>query len=237
MNPEEIIDVIIASKKYTNLSSDKTSNVVNNRNSIIYNIGDKSYLIHIYDHVFQYDHYSDDIKPIKIKLIKSYNIIPSTTTILVKFGEMIKYIKKLHFFIINKDEQLLKFGPVMSKYIKNKYNYDFDQDNTLYAEKFLDTHPQFYFRITFPKTKFYVRRRLKMSSFNVTKERKRLIDYDCFIRIKDGNYNLSLHANYCSSKSQIVINQIDEYYKSLSKDVTKIIRCEKLKNLMLINND
>ena len=227
----DIIEVLRNSKKYS------TSEFEYNSNSgvITYCIGDKRYIIGCYDKSnkfsFSYTNYSLKITDIEINFERRYT---DTNKILSKFGETIRNIKKFNFFHSQLEEHTNKIKILLQSYIKQRYNIDIIN----FESSLTSSLPGAYLLVSFPSTVYKSRNRWRRTSFDVRKEKeKRIIFYDVKLGvIKDMGY-LSLTFNYNNSNGELTLLNVEETYKSRSKDISRIIRGEKLKRLTLLNEN
>lgn len=221
----EIVDII--SKKYPNVYFNILKNF-SNYVSILVNekeyrvpikLGAES-LSFVYD-----DDYSLHLKGFKITIL---NYKATEKEILFKFKTLLGYIKKLDFFISNKNEIEKKIKPIIISYIKKEYNVDIDflNDEQLQSRSFL--------KVSFPVITKYVRNKGSKTIFFDFKKQKikdKNIAYQIYVRFYIINSKLSEVTFTMEYKDEkITLIGKDEYYNEL-EDITKIIRSEKLQSL------
>ena len=149
--------------------------------------------------------------------------------VLYTFGKLIKNINKLDSLLLKKEDIINKIKPIIVSILKKEYDFDSFLPDLIFGED--------NFKVKFPNsTKFY-RRRSKSTSYNIEIEDPDKISYDITYRINERNLYVALHFNYSSISNKLILIKKEESYKNRSKDVTKIIRSEKLKKLMLTNED
>ena len=138
--------------------------------------------------------------------------------ILSKFGKIIKGINKLDSIICKRDEYILKIKPAISTFLKNEYDLDVIYNNTN-------------FRITFPSSTKRIRKKWRNGPYDILMEDSEKITYDIYLFFKSDYLNCTMTFNYNVETNRLSINSKLDRYKIYSKDVTKIVRCEKLKKL------
>ena len=129
--------------------------------------------------------------------------------------------KKVDFFITQKNNQINCITPKLLDFLKTEHhlepNFD-DIDNILSVE--------------FPQTARRVRGKLKCERFDVTKEKKTDdIKYEIYISITDDTFfSHTFYFNYYVNNLVLTL-RTENYRRPI--DLTRVIRSEKLKNLML----
>jgi hypothetical protein len=213
----DIIDTIRNSKKYS------SSNFIFEGDYINYVIGDIKYKISIQDDwkklIFSYSQYKLNVKSIRVAISKKH---ATEKKVLSKFREVIRDINKLHIFLADKVEHHNKIEPIIKKYIEEKYSF---------------IEPTFELRFSFPNSVYRVGRRVISTTFNVSKETPGKIMYEVLATGREGNFGYSLQFVYNVKEKKLVLHRKEETFTNLSKDATKIIRSEKLKNLIFKNEE
>jgi hypothetical protein len=221
MKVSEIIDVIRNDKRFSsyNYKIDFDSRLY----SIECLIGKTTYKILVeekqnYKINFVCDLYGNSLSDIVVVLSRTNC---SERYILSKFSEVIKYLKKVNFFISKKNLHISKIKPFILDFIKNEYSLEFD-DNKFNM-----------FRFDFPQTCYRVRRKLKQERFNVKKEKKNTnIEYKIYVSVaNDTFFSHTFYFDYVENNNLILTLRTENYRRPI--DLTRVIRSEKLKNLML----
>ena len=213
MTTEEVIEIIKSHKRFSKYSySDFGITIQIGENEYFVTIGDTGNLL------FKCDLYYLRMSDIHVTISKW----DSTKNILLKFGKLVKYIKKVDFFITQKNNQINCITPKLLDFLKTEHhlepNFD-DIDNILSVE--------------FPQTARRVRGKLKCERFDVTKEKKTDdIKYEIYISITDEFFYRHFYFEYYGATRKLILTSRNESYNR-PLDLTKIIRGEKLRNLML----
>lgn len=217
-----IMNLICTSKKYNN------SNFIFEDDYVTYIIGDNKYKINILDQwskiTFSYSLYYENIKSIHVTITRNKC---TAKKILSKFREVARNIEKLNVILTNKKLHTEKIKPVIKKYIMDEYSVELD-----FTKK-----ENFNFRLNLPNTSFYSRHRSRSSSFDVTKEKPNKVWYKVALAFREGRCMYTFYFTFDSEKKKLSLEKREEEYNDCSKDVTKIIRSEKLKKLMLQNEE
>jgi hypothetical protein len=222
MEKQEIIDTIRTYKKYSG------KNFFFSDDHVLYFINGKEYKIEINNYwsklTFSYSAYMQNIIDCNITINKDKANIKNIRS---KFREVVRYLDRLDIFLTNRQLHENKIKPVISEFIKKEWcieNAFEDKENII-------------FKINFPD--FYVkgRRRGSSSRFNVLKENTENVRYNINLTFRSGQFNISLIYIYSAAEKKLLLQQKEEYYKEYTKDITKIIRAEKLKNLFIKNED
>jgi len=225
MTTSEIFEIIKNHKRFSKFSYDTYFEYV------LYTIGGNEYKITISDSsnklTFNCDLYNIGMADIKIELCKYYT---TTYKVLFKFGEVIRYLKKANFFRIKRNSDTAKFKPEILSYIKNEHSLVFIENSIS------NGHHSGIFRVDFPQTCCHVRRKYKSGLFDVVKEKKTTeIKYKIYVSISNDIYwNHSFYFDYYSNTKKLILTLRTEYYR-IPINLTKVIRSEKLKNLMNYN--
>ena len=215
MQKEEIIDVIKNSKKYS--TSNFEYDIVGN---ISYTIGNCKYLFQ-----FQSDGkrvgflhvpiYRLGIEPISVNLLRYQ---ATEAKVLSKFDELIRTIKKLDTFLSIRENDINKIQPIIENYIKKEYE--------------IDSTDKIVITVKFPQTVYKIGKKYRKTSFNIKKEKIRNIIYDVSVTNIDTFFSISLFLIYNNDTGKLTLKNKYESYTPGKKDITKIIRSEKLKRLM-----
>lgn len=225
MNRSDVIEVLKNSKKYSKLEY-----VHYNHNElieyIVYHINEHEYKIEIYydkrdNIIFCYDEYNSNVEKIKVLMVRK---VLTEKTILSKFGKIIKNIKKLDLIICKRDEYVLKIKPAISTFLKNEYELDVIYNTTN-------------FKITFPSSTKRIRKKWRNVPYDVLMEDSEKIIYDIYLFLKNDYFNCTMTFNYNVETNRLSIKSKLDRYKIYSKDVTKIVRCEKLKKLKNVSEE
>ena len=213
MTTEEIINTIKTHKKYSN------SRFQFEENCVWYTIGNKKYKIDIetgYSKMsFYHSGYNLNLRDIKVTIIKDKcNHIKA----LAKFREVIRNIDRLDVFLNNRQKHTDKIRPVILNYIKEQWFITPDLDDTKNNS----------YRVNFINTD-YTKRRRRNDSCDISTEN---VIYNIFVAIKDGKFYYSLQFRYNEETKKLTLHKKEEVFRDFSKDMTKIIRSEKLKKLM-----
>jgi len=235
MTVEEIFNIITTHKKYSTPNFEfKLDDYYSG--SLIYTIGDNKYKIIItngYSKInFYYNHrdYNFNFKEIDVNIIKN---TCNRTTILSKFREVIKNISKIDILLTNHKIHLEKILPIIKSFIKSQYHIDFDFEKE--GEYKVSS-----FRMKFPTTIWYGRRK-RRQAFDL---KSRLSSYDIDLLLESNSVNISFKFSYrilpeiCYSTSEntekfteklFLIHKKENFL--FQKNITKILRSEKLKNI------
>lgn len=224
----EIVDII--SRKYPNVYF----NILKNFSSYVsITVNEKEYRIPIkldtesLSFVHD-DDYSLHLKGFKITIL---NYKATEKEILFKFKLLLRYIKKLDFFISNKNEIEKKIKPIIISYIKKEYNVDI---NFLNEDQLQLRTAGSFLKVSFPVITKYVRNKGSKTIFFDFKKQKikdKNIAYQIYVRFYIINSKLSEVTFTMEYKDEkITLIGKDEYYNEL-EDITKIIRSEKLQSL------
>ncbi len=219
MNKLEIINIIKLQNKYS-------SNFNFYDDYILYTINNNEFKIEIFDSFKKFIFFSkcpNDIKPIQI-FFKKENL--NEKRILLKFREIIKSINKLYFFINKREELKCRIKPVLISYIKYNFFPDF----------IFDKHVKD-FDMDFQKSVIIKRRKYISIFFDPTKEKiENNIIFEPHIRF-DTDYGsvISLNFKFNTNQNKLILNIKEETYKNIGKDISKIIRGEKLKSIISKN--
>jgi phage-related protein len=223
MNKEEIIQVLKSHKKYS-------SNFRFEEDYIYFNIGGVEYKIDIWDNwkkfTFNFSYSKYSVKGIQAAFEKDK---ATNKRILSKFREVVKAISTLDVFLKKREEYLKKIEPAILSYIKEQF----------YLEEIQFDNMNNTLRMNFPKTSFIRRDRYKSSNFDPSKEKigNKLV-FDIFVTLKNvGYYYIDLNFVFRTDTNKLTLTSKNESYRALSKDITKIIRGEKLKKLMFSNEE
>lgn len=223
----EIVDII--SKKYPNVYFNILKNF---SNYVSITVNEREYRIPIklgvesLSFILEDDHILN-LKGFKITILNYYKA--TEKEILFKFKLLLRYIKKLDFFISNKNEIEKKIKPIIISYIKKEYNVDIDflNDEQLQLRSFL--------KVSFPVITKYVRNKGSKTFFFDFKKQKikdKNITYQIYVRFYIINSKLSKVTFTMEYKDEkITLIGKDEYYYNELEDITKIIRSEKLQSL------
>jgi hypothetical protein len=218
MDKREIINILKAEKKY----SGKNFEFIDS-DCVIYTIDDRKYDISCYDDwktfSFIYSKYNYNIQQKKSSFIKKD---ADRKRILAKFREVVRYLNKLHIFLENKEKHLQIVTTAVNKYLKEEYYLE----NIDYNNKFN------VFRMTFPKSSFTKNGRYKTTFFDPIKETPNKIIYNIFVVVYDFNVNYVLELIYNTETNKLILTRKEEKYNNSGKDITKIIRSEKLKKIL-----
>ena len=215
MRTSEIIDIIKNCKHFLPLIMEI------NENWFSYKIGKKKYILEITDDwkyfVFDSGLFKHNIKNIRVSISKKY---ATEKSVLSKFREVLRRINKFHQIICNKEEHIKKIEPIIKSYIKTNY--------------FIETDLNL--NVNFPKSHYLVNGRYRTTAFDTNKENPENVKYSIFIVVTENkdDYHFQFQFNV-KQKKLILLKKLVNYY--IAKDVTKIIRSEKLKNLMLTNEE
>lgn len=221
MKTSEIIEVIKNDKRFSSYSYELRS--TSDLHCIVCTIGKNTYPILVdekqnYKLNFICDLYRSGLSDIIVTLSRLNN---SERYILSKFAEVVKFLKKADFFISKKNEHLSKVKPFILDFIKNEYSLEFDFSNKFNI-----------FRFEFPQTCYRVRRKLKQEKFNVKKEKKTTnIEYKIYLSVSnDTFFSHTFYFDYYVNNLVLTL-RTENYRRPI--DLTRVIRSEKLKNLML----
>ena len=220
MQREKIINVLKTSKKFSKSNFEYGAGEYGFYHNIIYTIGDHKYEIENYNSgskfVFYYDTSSFGVKFIQNSMVRE---TLTEKKVLYTFGKLIKNINKLDSLLLKKEDIINKIKPIIVSILKKEYDFDSFLPDLIFGED--------NFKVKFPNsTKFY-RRRSKSTSYNIEIEDPDKISYDITYRINERNLYVALHFNYSSISNKLILIKKEESYKNRSKDVTKIIRSEK----------
>ena len=213
---EKVVEIIKQSKKYSKLNllyeDDDCIEYVTNDNSFKIEIDDLKYS-------FTYMNYSNMLH-FKVKNEKSDL---EAKKIISKFGLMIKYLNKLDCALIKINEKTTKLITTIEKIIKSEYD-----SNILLTKN--------NFRIQFPMDRIRVRNKMKNVYFDLLKKDIENVTYEIFVNFKKDNLDCDLKFNYLLSDNKIVMIENISNYRNNSKNITNIIRCERLKQLSFLND-
>jgi len=210
----EMIDIIRTSKKYNN------SNFIFDDDSYItYVLGDKKYKISVDDNWrrlnLRYYAYGHNMKGIDVSIPKRN---ADSKKVLAKFREVIRNIIKMDNLIKIKEESLNKITPVIEDFLRKEYS----------LTGIISVIPNIYF----PSTTYYARNRSRNSNFDVSKEKPENLRFNVSASLTEGKFQCDLNFIYLPASKKLVLEKKDEFFRNCSKDITKIIRSEKLKNLI-----
>lgn len=214
----EIISIIRTSKKYNNANFifDEYPNGVT---YITYILGDNKYKISVDDNWrrfnFKYSAYGYNMKSINVSLPKK-NI--TSKKVLSKFREVVRNLIKMDNFIKIKEESFIKITPVIENFIRKEYSLGI-----------ISIIPNIYF----PSTTYYARRRSRSSNFDVSKEKPENLKFLVSVSLNNGKVDYNLNFVYFPATKKLILEKKQETFLNFSKDVTKIIRSEKLKKLRI----
>ena len=219
MTTSEIFEIIKSHKRFSKFFYDSNfeyidCNIVNNPYKII--IEDKSY-----DLIFICDLYKIGFSDIKVILSKQNC---TEKNILFKFSEIVRLLKKAEFFLTQRQKHISKIKPKILDFIKNEYSLELNES-------------QDYFKFDFPQTCYRVRKKLKTEYFNLKREKKaNEIKYKIYVSISnDIFWSHSFYFDYYGD-NKLILTLRNENYK-VPIDLTRIIRSEKLKNLMFCEHE
>lgn len=217
MRKGEIVDIIKKSSKFSKLNLE-----FNDYNDyIIFNINDKSYKIELFYNNGKYSFYYHDnklgISPIEIKFNRINNgSYVTEDKILSKFGEEIRAIQRLHEMCLIRKKDSEKVANLIRTYIKKEYQTDADFN---------------YIRFSFPETFYKQGRIYRKRNFDFIKEKKiRNVKYEIVVFLKEDYRTIRLSLNYDNSIDKLTLTYKYENFEN--KDITKIIRSQKLKKIM-----
>lgn len=222
MDKQEIFEILKSQKKYS-------SSCVFEEENIFYTINGNRYQIEIWDRYskltfyFRYSKYN--VREVQIGLVKEK---ANRKNVLSKFREIINSINKLDFFLKKREEYVNKIQPIILSYIKEQYYLNdivFDGTNNI-------------FRMNFPKTSILKRRRYRTTSFDTTVEKidKNFI-FEPHVEIKDSGYNINFCFTFKTETNKLTLTSVEENYRNIGKDITKIIRGEKLRKLIFLDEE
>ena len=223
MKTSEIIEIIKKDKRFSSYSYELSSS--SDFHCIVCTIGKNTYPIIVdekssYKLHFICDLYRSGLSDIIVILSRLNN---SEKYILSKFAEVVKLLKKADFFISKKNEYSSKVKPIILDFIKNEYSLEYDFNNKFNI-----------FRFEFPQTCYRVRRKLKSEKFNVKREKNGTkIEYKIYLSVSNDEYfSHTFYFDYYGENNNLVLTLRTENYRR-PMDLTRVIRSEKLKNLML----
>ena len=218
MTLDEIKNIIKTSKKYSS-----PDNFIFKYDYLIYITNGNEYRISFYDGysklTFDYSIYKHGMRSVKVYISKKYD----EKKILSKFGEFIRYMNKMDKALSILNEQTNKVTPFIHNFIKNEYGLN-DSIFKLDSNNFI--------RLIFPKTTTLYRRRARKTDFDIRKEKLDNIKFNVYCSFEEGNFICSLKFYFDYKDNLVTLYEKEERYKSTSKDITRIIRNEKLKNIM-----
>ena len=214
MELNEVIDIIKSYKKYS------TSNFVYGDSSVYYHLENITYTIEFRDRYrrrrreITFSHYPTElrVREISLSIVKEKC---DRKKVLSKFGKIVKSINETDALIKSRQHYLEKVKPVIISVLKSQYNIDFDGNNI---------------KMDFPRGFFNLNRK---SPSNYIKED----DIRFNILIKNEKSQVSFNFIYDTKNKKLILDKREESYKGLSKDLTKIIRSEKLRNLLSKNEE
>lgn len=157
-----------------------------------------------------------DIEPIKVTM---ENCRICENKVLLKFGEIIRNLNKVIFFLDKKEEHKKKIEPILVKYIKDKFDIDFyDNDKN-------------HINLTFCRKSYYTKAgRYFSSNVDTRYEKKNKFDYhyDIYVNCVNEDFKISVKFRYTN---KLIYVGFDKHYDN-KKNITNIIRSERLKNLI-----
>lgn len=217
MDKIEIIEILKSQKKYS-------SSCRFEEDMIYYTISGNEYKIDIWDTygdlIFYFNYSKYSVKEVQITIKKSK---ATRTKVLSKFREIVRSINTLDFFLKKREEHVSKILPIIISYIKEQFFLEeviFDSNNNI-------------FRMNFPKTSVKRRRRYRTSSFDPTVEKiENKLIFEPYVNLKDGGFSINLYFTFREDTGKLILTSTDENYRGSGKDITKIIRSEKLKRIM-----
>jgi len=212
----EIANIILTHKSLSKLNLKRFDGSVD----IIYTLNDTEYNIRLLEKLNKvsliYYNRHKDISNINIDIHKRCT---QPESVVRNFKKMIKCIHKFDIFKKEVEDDNKIIIDYIASYVKNKYN--FDILNVLSSRN--------YFSVSLCKTGLSYIKTVSYG-FNFLKEKTR--NYDINVKIFDKNTEVHLHFCYDSTSNNFVLMSISEAYVDFSNDITKIIRCEKLKNII-----
>lgn len=220
---EKVIEIIKKSKKYSKL------NLIYDQyeDGIEYVTNDNSFKVEIDDlnYCFIYSNYHNILyfKVKNQKMLWGGNL--DSKKVISKFGLIIKYLNKLDYVLIKLNEKKPKIISTISNIIKNEYG-------------FINENPFFknFCIFRFPMDRIRVRNRMKNVYFDILKNDLENIAYEIIVNFKKDDLDCNLKFNYLSSDNKITMIQNNFNYRNKSKNITNIIRCERLKQLAFLND-
>lgn len=222
LSKSQIIEIISTSKKYNNSNFIFDISNQNYGNSYVtYIIGERKYKISIDDNWkrlnMRYSAYGHNMKPIDVSFPKRNT---DAKKILAKFREVIRNVIKVDAFLKIKEESMVKLTPVIENFIRKEFS--------------LTGTFSIIPNITFPNTTYYVknRGRGRSSSFDVSKEKPENLRFNVSVSLTQGKFKYDLVFAYLPISKKLILERKEESFDNYSKDITKIIRSEKLKNLI-----
>jgi hypothetical protein len=224
MTTEEIISVLRLSKKYSK------SNFVYKDYYVIYIVdSDHSYKIEFYSSrgkfVFRADTYAIGVEPMKVSMVSD---LLNEKKVLSGFGKVIKGVNKLNALLFKKNEILLSIKPVLALYVKkelNVNNFDINDPKVI--------------GVKFPEHSKRIRNKWRNVPYDVETENPSNLNLKITLFVKEEflNSQYTLYFNYSLPKNKLTLIRRDESHKSKTKDITRIIRSEKLKKLIFANEN
>lgn len=221
INTNDILDII--QKKYNNskFKYDQYSK------EIIYLIEQDEYKIRIYfmnsDLKFTYINYKLNIDSVIVTLKDISNNFDEKK-IIKKFNEILNHIKNIHLILKNKIEYTKRLQQIITNFIKDEYNIEIEFDNKNNK-----------FTLDFPNTVVFRKKRNIHKSYNILKEDTTKIKYNCTAIF---NYNNAVYNfNFTYSVVDNTLIFIKRRISYLKNDITRIVRCEKIKKLNSVSNE
>jgi hypothetical protein len=225
MNISEVISIIKNHKKYSNFEFCNDYSSIH----VIYKIKEKEYKIDIIETLKKISFYYPiiDINGSSIHIIFNKNV--RCDTVLSKFRKIIKSIDLLDIVRRKREEFLAIIKPAIQNYIKKEFLIEYNFDTTSKKD----------FSLQYPRTVIAKGKRMLSSEFDITKETIESVNkliYDMYVVFYIGNTTNCLYLRFDSEKNKLTLSQKSVVYDDYN-DITKIIRSEKLKMLMLINDE
>jgi len=154
--------------------------------------------------------------------------------VLNNFSIMIRCIKKIEYFNKQKQECLDICEPLMLKFITDNYQLELNKENKTinpYNKLVYPDNINWHVQINLPKTIIFGRRRTRQTNFDLLKEKKRKLTY--YINFKVNHEKITYLFDFTYQSSENILHLISEnIYYNEEKDISNIIRSEKLKKLM-----
>ena len=216
MTYDEIVNVILTHK-----SLSKCDLKISETSIIEYRLDDSVYKIFLLDYLS------------KVRLLYEVNIhngqginfniskrCKNPETVVRNFKKMLKGIDKVRYFINKLEYDTDKFTPRIQSYIKNNYDIDINLENN---------QPSNNLSVNFCDSILKYRKKNITIGFNFLIEK--YANYNIYVTVKDINFDMSLQLMYYSNNDELILVSKCDTYKNLSNDITKIIRCERLKKI------
>lgn len=214
MNYEQVIKLIENTPKYNKLD------LSFHYNNIHYKIDDEYYKIKLYSNYEKIEFQVNldcGLKTIRVPMLRYYL---TEDKLILKFDSILRSIKKAHYIINKKYEHDIKINKAITKFIKSKFGVVFGSNESDRVD------------IKF-KSKSYRQQNgyYKTSKVDVLKEviKRFSFEYDITYNFIDIDKNI-YECRFSYKNSKLILEYYYKYYKN--KDVTNIIRSEKLKTLM-----